>query len=164
MIYILFILHITWVPTALIFFFFQFLKPLTFFLLRTPPQTPYVYIMRACVASVQLNCCVASVVSDSVPPYGLQPARLLCAWDSPGKRTGDDCRALLQGIFPTEGWKLHLYVSCIGRQVLNHQCHLGSRLPNTGQANSNSSSELRLNTASSKLSSLLLIQISFRFP
>ena len=33
----------------------------------------------------------------------LQPARLLCPWDSPGKNTGVGCFALLQGIFPTQG-------------------------------------------------------------
>ena len=32
----------------------------------------------------------------------LQPARLLCIWDSPGKNTGVGCHALLQGIFPTQ--------------------------------------------------------------
>ena len=39
-----------------------------------------------------------SVVSDSLRPHGLQPAR-----DSPGKNAGVDCHALLQGIFPTQG-------------------------------------------------------------
>ena len=29
-----------------------------------------------------------SVVSDSVRPHGLQPARLLCPWDFPGKNAG----------------------------------------------------------------------------
>ena len=29
-----------------------------------------------------------SVVNDSLPGRGLQPARLLCLWDSPGKKTG----------------------------------------------------------------------------
>ena len=29
-----------------------------------------------------------SVVSDSFRPYGLQPTRLLCPWDFPGKSTG----------------------------------------------------------------------------
>ena len=32
---------------------------------------------------------------------GLQPARLLCPWNSPGKNTGVGCHFLLQGIFPT---------------------------------------------------------------
>ena len=39
---------------------------------------------------------MASVVSDSLRPYGLQPARLLCPWDSPGKNTGVGCHFLLQ--------------------------------------------------------------------
>ena len=34
--------------------------------------------------------------------------------DSPGKNTGVGCYALLQRIFPTQGLKLHVYVSCIG--------------------------------------------------
>ena len=38
------------------------------------PQLPYV---RACL-----------VVSDSLWPFGLQPARLLCPWDFPGRKTG----------------------------------------------------------------------------
>ena len=36
-------------------------------------------------------------------PYGLQPARLLCPWDSPGKNTEVACLFLLPGIFPTQG-------------------------------------------------------------
>ena len=36
-------------------------------------------------------------------PHGLQPARLLCPWDSPGKNTGVGCHFLLQGIFLTQG-------------------------------------------------------------
>ena len=35
-----------------------------------------------------LLCAVDSVLSDSLPPYGLYPASLLCSWDSPGKNTG----------------------------------------------------------------------------
>ena len=42
-------------------------------------------------------CCqVASVMSDSVRPHGLQPTRLLRPWDSPGKNTGVGCHFLLQ--------------------------------------------------------------------
>ena len=32
-------------------------------------------------------CSVASVVSDSLRLHGLQPARFLCPWNSPGKNT-----------------------------------------------------------------------------
>ena len=44
-----------------------------------------------------------SVLSDSLRPHGLQPARLFCPWNVPGKNTGVGCRFLLQGIFPTQG-------------------------------------------------------------
>ena len=36
-------------------------------------------------------------------PHGLQPARLLCPWDFPGKKAGVGCHFLLQGLFPTQG-------------------------------------------------------------
>ena len=36
-------------------------------------------------------------------PYGLQPTRFLCPWDSPGKNTGVSCHCLLQEIFSTQG-------------------------------------------------------------
>ena len=48
-------------------------------------------------------CIVTSVMSNSVQPYGLQAARLLCPWDSLGKSTRVGCHALLQGIFLTQG-------------------------------------------------------------
>ena len=41
-------------------------------------------------------------------PHGLQPSRLLCSREFPGKNTGVDCHFLLQGVFSTQGWKLHL--------------------------------------------------------
>ena len=40
-----------------------------------------------------------SVLSNCLQPPGLQPARLLCPWDSPGKNTGVGSYSLLQGIF-----------------------------------------------------------------
>ena len=52
-------------------------------------------------------CEVASVVSDSLQPYGLH-SRRLCPWDSPGKNTGVGFHSLFQGIFPTQRLKLHL--------------------------------------------------------
>ena len=62
-----------------------------------------------------MTVCVLSrlVVSDSLQPHGLQPASLLCPWDSPGKNTGAGCHFLLQEIFLTQGsnlcllWLLH---------------------------------------------------------
>ena len=63
------------------------------------------FLSSVCIAA----CYVASVVSDSVQHYGLQPTRLLCPWDSPGKDTGGDCRSLLQGIFLTQESNPHLF-------------------------------------------------------
>ena len=40
---------------------------------------------------------------DSLRPHGLQPTRLLCPCDFPGKSTGVGCHFLLQGIFLTQG-------------------------------------------------------------
>ena len=36
-----------------------------------------------------------SVMSDPQQPHGLQPTRLLCPWDFPGKSTGVGCHCLL---------------------------------------------------------------------
>ena len=47
--------------------------------------------------------CFAVVVSDCLWPYGLEPTRFLCLWDSPGNNTGVGCHFLLQGIFLTQG-------------------------------------------------------------
>ena len=37
-------------------------------------------------------------------PYGLEPTRLLCLWNSSGKNTGVGCHSLLLGIFPPRDW------------------------------------------------------------
>ena len=51
----------------------------------------------------------------TLQPHALQPVRLLCPWDSPGKNTGVGCHFLLQAILPTEGLNLGL-LHC--RQIL----------------------------------------------
>ena len=48
-------------------------------------------------------CMPSRSVSDSLRLYELQPTRLLCPWDLPGKNTGVGCHFLLQGIFPARG-------------------------------------------------------------
>ena len=35
------------------------------------------------------ECAMRSVVSSFLQPHGLQPVRLLCPWDFPGKNTGE---------------------------------------------------------------------------
>ena len=50
----------------------------------------------ACTHTKSLQSCL------TLQPSELWPSRLLCPWDSPGKNPGVGCRALLQGIFPTQ--------------------------------------------------------------
>ena len=66
-----------------------------------------------------------SVVPNSLQPHGLQPTRLLCPWDFPGKDTGVGCHFLLQGILTTQGLNAGL-LHC--RQILCQLSYKGSPL------------------------------------
>ena len=70
--------------------------------------------MRVCV------CVCVLVVSNSLGPHGLEPTRLLCPWDSPGKNIGVGCHFLLQGIFLTQESNPGL-LHC--REILYHLSH-----------------------------------------
>ena len=72
---------------------------------------------------------VCSIMSNSLKPHGLEPARLLCPWDSPGKNTGVGCHALLQGIFPTQESNQGL-LHC--RQILYQLSYWGRPHPPKG--------------------------------
>ena len=63
-----------------------------------------------------------SVVSNPLWPHGLQPTRLLCPWDFPGKNTGASCHFLLQGILLIQASNpvSRVSVSCVGRWILYH--------------------------------------------
>ena len=67
---------------------FAFLSPLLFSLkcTRKFPEVACVLVAQLCPTLLQ--------------PHGLQPTRLLCPWDSPGKNTGVGCHALL----PSRGY------------------------------------------------------------
>ena len=51
-------------------------------------------------------------------PHEPQPAKLLCSLNSPVKNTGVGCRALLQGIFPSQGSNRSVLWLLQCRQVL----------------------------------------------
>ena len=69
------------------------------------------------------NVCVLShPVMSTLPSYGLEPARLLCPWGSPGKNTGVGSHSLLQAISLTQGLNLDL-LHC--RQILYGLSHEG---------------------------------------
>ena len=57
-------------------------------------------------------------MSNSLQPYELQPARLLCPWYSPGKNTGVGCHVLLQGNFPTH--KMCALYTYLGGWYVSH--------------------------------------------
>ena len=51
-----------------------------------------------------------SVVSDSWQPHGLQPTRLRCPWDFPGKSTGVGCHCLLELHYCNHWSYIELYI------------------------------------------------------
>jgi len=76
-----------------------------------------------CVCVCVCVCESHSVFSDSLRSHQLQPTRLLCPWNSPGKNTRVGCHVFLQGIFPTQGLNLGL-LHC--RWILYQLIHQGS--------------------------------------
>ena len=76
------------------------------------------------IQSVKSESVSHSVMSASLRPHGLQSARCLCSWISPGKKTGMGSHFLLQGIFPTQGSNPSL-LHC--RWTLYHLSHQGSQ-------------------------------------
>ena len=82
---------------------------------------PPLKLITVPVGQTQINHqCVC--VSCSVTAW-LQPARLLCPWNFPGKNTRVGCHALLQRIFPPQGSNPGL-LHC--RQILYPLNHHGS--------------------------------------
>ena len=71
----------------------------------------------------------------TLPPHGLQPTRLLCPWNFPGRNTGVGCHFLFQGIFLIQG--LNLYLLHLLHQQVDFLPlhHLGSHPSPTPQKN-----------------------------
>ena len=63
------------------------------------PSPEQVGTMTAMYSSIESE--THTVKSNSLQSHGLQPNRLLCPWNSPGKNTGVGYHSLLQGIFLT---------------------------------------------------------------
>ena len=58
----------------------------------------------------------------------IQPVWLLCSWTSPSKNTGEGCHSLLQGIYPTQGLNLHLWLLLHWQVDSLPLCHFGISL------------------------------------
>ena len=94
---------------------------------RTESSVPYLFFAKKekCLQikgmfkhlSGYLSVVVAQSCLTLLRPHGLQPFRLLCPWNSPGKNTEVGYHSLLQGIFPLQGSNLGL-LHC--RQILYH--------------------------------------------
>ena len=70
----------------------------------TSSHTLYCLLFSECV---HVSVCMFSSVQLFVI-HGLQPARVFCPWNIPGRNTGVGCHFLLQGIFLTQGSNSHL--------------------------------------------------------
>ena len=71
--------------------------------MATEPRCPLPHLLSG--EPSQGGCACVHAVAQSCPrlrPPGLQPARLPCLWDFPGKNTGAACHSFLQGNFPTQ--------------------------------------------------------------
>ena len=77
-----------------------------------------------CIVFLQCAMLSRSVVSYALQPHGLQPAKILCPWDSPGQNAGVGCHALFQCIFPTQGLNPVLLHLPHRQGVLEHQRYL----------------------------------------
>ena len=64
-----------------------------------------VFLQHACMCACMLSCfsCIQLFAT-----LWIQPAGILCPWDSPGKDSGVGCYSLLQGVFLTLGPNLSL--------------------------------------------------------
>ena len=88
---------------------------------------------------------IAQFCPALLQPHGLQPTRLLCPWDFPGKNTGVGCHFLFQGIFLTQGLNSYLL-----QEIMHWQAgslplsHLGSPKKKNGKGRGNSLVAYRL--------------------
>ena len=77
------------------------IAPISFCLQSFPPLGTFP--MSGFFAHKSLGLLSCSVMSDSLWPHGLQPARLFCPWNPSSKNTGVGHHILLQGILLTQG-------------------------------------------------------------
>ena len=69
-----------------------------------------------CVLAKSLLSCLP--LCDPMDP--MEPTRLLCPWNYPGKNSGEGSHSLVQGTFPTQGSNLHLLWLLHCRQIIYH--------------------------------------------
>ena len=107
-----------WIITEVLKYFIH-LTIIAIFLLDIVIHNTFLYITKVQVSE---RVKVAQLCL-TLQPHGLQPTRLLCPWNFPGKNTRVGGHPLLQGIFLIQGLNLGL-LHC--RQILYHLSHQGS--------------------------------------
>ena len=72
------------------------------------PESHVSVPLEGCGSLPTISWCVPAQLLQSCPTLcdPMEPARLLCPWDSPGKNTGVGYHVLLQRIFPNQGSNL----------------------------------------------------------
>ena len=73
-----------------------------------------------------------SVMSNSLLPHGLQPIRLLCPWNFPGKILEGVAISYSKGSSQPRDRTHISCVSCIGRQILQHWATSEAQHPSLG--------------------------------
>ena len=68
-----------------------------------------------------------SVTSNSLQPWGLQPARLLCPWDAPGKNTGVSCHFLLHLYCAVSLNELKMITKCSNTVCYSKKLHTDTK-------------------------------------
>ena len=79
-------------------------------------QTGFFFFLGCC----HCHCSVAKSYPTFLPLNGLQPSRVLCPWDFPGKSISVGCLFLFQGILLTQGLNSSLALQEDSLQ-LNHR-------------------------------------------
>ena len=74
---------------------------------------------------------VAKLCPTLGTPWTMQPTRLLCPWDFPGKNTGVGCHSHLQGIFPTQGLNRVSWEDILEKEMATHSSTPAWRIPGT---------------------------------
>ena len=79
------------------------------------------YILWLCFVCTKSVLVTHVCLTLSNPTHSHPSGWLLYLWNSPGKNTGVGCHSLLQGIFPTQEWKLGLLHCKQIFYLLSHQ-------------------------------------------
>ena len=110
-----------WLSSLTLYVFFFSVWPVRPLIIEFRPHPNLGWLHLKILVWIIFTCVCHSVVSNSSWPHGLQPTRLLCPWDYPGKNTGVGSHLLLRGMFLIQGSNPESSCGfCIGRQILYH--------------------------------------------